>query len=74
MEVHFTPEQEAELAKVAGISGVDTEAFVRNAALRLIDEAEYLAAVQKGIDEADRGEFIEEEELDRRVEEMLRRK
>jgi predicted transcriptional regulator len=74
MEVHFTPEQEAELAKVAGISGVDTEAFVRNAALRLLDEAEYLAAVQKGIDEADRGEFIEEEEMDMRVEEMLRRK
>jgi predicted transcriptional regulator len=72
MEVHFTPEQEAELAKIAGISGVDPEAFVRNAALRLLDEAEFLAAVQKGIDEADRGEFIEEEEMDARVEKMLR--
>jgi len=59
------------LKRLAGISGVDTEAFVRNAALRLLDEAEYLAAIQKGIDEADRGEFIDEEEMDVRFKKML---
>jgi predicted transcriptional regulator len=72
MEVHFTPEQEAEVARVAAIVHQSEEDFVKNAALRLLDDAEFLAAVQKGIDEADRGEFIEEEEMDARIEKMLR--
>ena len=38
MEVHFTPEQEAELARIATNSGTDPEELVRDAALRLLDE------------------------------------
>ena len=59
MEGHFTPEQEAQQ--------------VKNAALRLLqEEARFRAAVREGIAQADRGEFIEEEEMDARLEEMLR--
>ncbi len=73
MEVHFTPEQEAQLAHIATRSGTDPEHLVKDAALRLLqDEAHFRAAVQEGIAQADRGEFIEEEEMDARFEEMLR--
>lgn len=53
MEVHFTPEQEAQLSL-------------------LQDDARFRAAVREGIAQADRGEFIEEEEMDARLEQMLR--
>jgi predicted transcriptional regulator len=72
MEVHFTPEQEAELTQVAGTEGVDPEAFVKGAALRLLDDARFRAAVREGIAQADRGEFVPKEEGDARFEEMLR--
>ena len=73
MEVHFTPEQEAQLAQIAAKAGTDTERLVKDAALRLLqEEARFLAAVREGIAQADRGEFIDEEEMDARFEQMLR--
>ncbi len=72
MEVHFTPEQEAELNEVAGTEGVDPQAFVKGAALRLLDDARFRAAVREGIAQADRGEFVPEEEVDALFEQMLR--
>ena len=45
---------------------------MKNAALRLTDEEDFLESVQQGIAEADRGEFIEDEEMDTRIERMLR--
>ena len=38
MEVHFTPEQEAQLALIATTAGTDAERLVRDAALRLLEE------------------------------------
>lgn len=73
MEVIFTPEQEAQLAQIARNQGTDAGALVKNAALRLIEEDACLrAAVREGIAQADRGEFIEEAEMDARFEQMLR--
>jgi predicted transcriptional regulator len=73
MEVHFTPEQEARLAQIASSTGTDAERLVKDAALRLLkDDAHFRAAVREGIAQADRGEFIEEEEMDARLEQMLR--
>jgi predicted transcriptional regulator len=73
MEVHFTPEQEAQLAHIATKEGTDAERLVKDAALRLLDEdAHFRAAVREGMAQADRGEFIEEEEMDARLEQMLR--
>lgn len=72
-EVHFTSEQEAQLAHIANRSETDLEHLVKDAALRLLEEdARFRAAVRDGIAQADRGEFIEEEEMDARFEEMLR--
>jgi predicted transcriptional regulator len=73
MEIPFTAEQEAQLAQMATKSGTDAPHLVKDAALRLLDEeARFLAAVREGIAQADRGEFIEEEEMDVRLEQMLR--
>jgi predicted transcriptional regulator len=73
MNIHFTPEQEAQLAQIATQEGTDAERLVKEAAVRLLEEdARFRAAVQEGIAQADRGEFIEEEEMDARLEQMLR--
>jgi predicted transcriptional regulator len=73
MEVHFTPEQEAQLSKIASTAGTNPEELVKTAALRLLDdEVRFRAAVREGIAQADRGEFIEQDEMDARFEEMLR--
>lgn len=50
----------------------DTEHLVKDAALRLLErDRNFRAAVQKGIEQADQGEFIEEEEMEARIERML---
>ena len=72
MEVHFTPEQEAQLTQIAAKEGADAERLVKDAALRLLEDARFHAAVREGIAQADRGEFIEENEMDARLEQMLR--
>jgi predicted transcriptional regulator len=73
MEVHFTPEQEAQLAQIATNEGTEPERLVKDAALRLLQEdARFRAAVREGIAQADRGEFIEEDEMNIRLEQMLR--
>ena len=74
MEIHFTPEEEALLSKIATHIGTDPEQMIKDAALRLLEEdARFLDAVQRGIADADRGELIDEEEMDGRVKRMLQR-
>jgi predicted transcriptional regulator len=72
MEVQFTAEQEARLTQIASVEGVAPAQLVQDAALRLIeDDARFRAAVRKGIDQADKGLFVEEAEMDARVARML---
>jgi predicted transcriptional regulator len=72
MEVHFTPEEEAQLSQIASYAGTDSERLVKDAALRLLQQdARFRAAVRAGIAQADRGDFIEEEEMEARIERML---
>lgn len=74
MEIQITPEQEAQLAQIAAHLQMDPHQLVMDAALRLIEEDDrFRAGVRKGIEEADRGESIDEAEMDARVERMLQR-
>jgi predicted transcriptional regulator len=58
MEVQFTAEQQAQLARIASRLGTEPETLVTKVVLRyLAEEVRFLAAVEKGIAEADRGEF-----------------
>jgi predicted transcriptional regulator len=73
MEVHFTLEQEAQLALMATKAGTKPERLVKDVLVRYLDsEARFLAAVERGIAAAERGEFIEEEEMDARLEHLFR--
>ena len=73
MEVHFTPEQEVRIAQIATSIGTAPERLVTNVVARYLDEeARFLAAVDKGLAAAERGEFIEEEEMDARLEAMFK--
>ena len=72
MEVHFTPEEEARLAQLANIAGMDAKSLVKDAALRLLeDETRFRNAVREGLEQADRGQFIDEAEMDARLKELL---
>jgi predicted transcriptional regulator len=65
-------EQEAQLSQMASQAGKDTEQLVVEPALRLVEEeARFRAAVRESIEQPDRGEFIEEEEMDLRVRRMF---
>jgi predicted transcriptional regulator len=70
----MTPEQEAQLAQIAAHRNKDPRQLVIDAALRLIDEDDrFLAGVRKGMEEADRGELIDEAEMDARIDRILQR-
>jgi hypothetical protein len=72
MEVHFTPDEQDELLKIAKHEGIDAEKLMKDAALRLIeDDARFREGVRKGIEQADSGQLIEEEEMDLRVKRMF---
>jgi predicted transcriptional regulator len=73
MEVHLSPDEEARLAAIAEVVGSNPEQLIKDAALSLLDEdRRFREAVRAGIAQADRGEFIEEAEMDARVDRMFR--
>ena len=64
MEVHFPPELESKLSRIAAERGRNTESLVFEAVERLVGQIAnydewFLGEVEKGIAAADRGEFIE---------------
>jgi predicted transcriptional regulator len=74
MEVRFTTEQEAQLSQIATKAGTDPERLVQDVVTRYLDdEARFLAAVEKGLAAAQRGEFLEEQEMDARIERMFQK-
>jgi predicted transcriptional regulator len=53
-------------------SGTDAEQLVKNAVLRLVEEdLQFRAAVRPGIEQADRGEMLEHDEVVARIERLL---
>lgn len=73
MEVHLSPQHEAQLAQIATKAGVEPNQLVTDVLVRYLeDEARFLAAVDRGIAAADRGEFIDEEEMDARLERLFK--
>lgn len=72
MEVHLRRDQELQLNELAARTGRGTDDLVQEAVARLLEHDQWFKAqVQIGIDQIERGEFIEEEEMDARVERML---
>ena len=72
MEVQFTPEQEAELSRIARHAGTNVEHLVKDAALHLLEEdTRFREGVQRGISAAERGEFVDNEQVWANVEKLL---
>ena len=70
--MHFTPELQAKLDRVAAENNSGADEYVQQLVERYLeDDASFRAAVRKGMEQADRGEFIEEEEMDARVARMF---
>jgi predicted transcriptional regulator len=74
MHVPLTPEEEARFAKLASAAGKRPEQWAHDilAGVAVAEDEAFRAAVQLGIDQADRGELIDEAEMDARVGRMLR--
>ena len=72
MEVHLPDTQESQLNELSARTGRGTDELVQEAVARLLAHNEWFKAqVQVGIDQIERGEFIDEEEMDARVERLL---
>jgi len=73
MEVQFTPEQEARILQIANYNGTPAEQLVKQAALRLVEEDErFHADIDEAIEQADRGQMIDHEEVKARIDRSFR--
>lgn len=64
MEVHFSNDLETKLSQLAAQQGRDSSALVVEAVERMVDYDEwFLREVDKGLAAADRGEFVEHEDI-----------
>lgn len=72
MEVHFSPEIETRLHQVALAHGKDVEQLVKDTVGRMLEsQARSVAAVNRGIEQADRGELVEHREVVDRIERLF---
>jgi predicted transcriptional regulator len=72
MEVHLTPEQEAELTELASRKGRDADQLAQEVLdFYLKHEARFVEAVKRGLASADRGDLIEHDEVLARIERLV---
>jgi predicted transcriptional regulator len=72
MEVHFTPDVETRLQQVASANGKDAEQLVKDTVARMLEnQARFIAGVQDGIGQADRGEFVEHRDVRSRIDRLF---
>lgn len=75
MEIHLTPEKEAQLRQFAARTGQDTAQVIEEAVDRLLDhDAWFKREVEKGQAQAVRGELIDHDEVVRRIEKHMQEK
>ena len=68
MEVHLTAEQEAQLDALAGKKGRPAEKLAQEVLLQYLEyEANFVQAVEKGFASLDRGDYVDHEEVGRRI-------
>jgi predicted transcriptional regulator len=73
MEVHLQPEKEAQLAQIAAQRGIDPDELAQHVLSRYLeDDTHFVEAVNLGLAAAERGEFVEHEEVGKRLKQLLR--
>ena len=72
MEVHFSPDVEAQLQQVASANGKNAEQLVKDTVARMLEnQARFIAGVQRGIEQADCGEFVEHRDVLNRIDRLF---
>ena len=72
MEVHLTPEQEAELSKLATRKGRNANELAQEViGFYLEHEARFVVAVKRGLESLDRGEYVSHEEVGARIDRLF---
>ena len=73
MEVHFSPDDETRLRQLASAIGKDVEQLVKDTVARMLEknQARFIAGVQRGIEQADRGEFVEHKDVLNRIDRLF---
>ena len=72
MEVHFSPDIESRLQQVASAKGKDAEQLVMDTVARMLEnQARFIAGVQRGIEQADRGESVEHKDVLNRIDRLF---
>jgi len=73
MEVFFSPDVEMRLQQVASANGKDAEQLVKDTVARMLEEqARFVTGVQRGLEQADRGEFVEHKDVLDRIGRLFR--
>ncbi|HWF05017.1 MAG TPA: hypothetical protein VHA06_15105 [Candidatus Angelobacter sp.] len=72
MEVRFSPEFEAELKRVASASGRGAEQLVQEIVETYLNHDQWFRTeVEKGLEQLDKGEFVDHDEVVARIEHHL---
>jgi predicted transcriptional regulator len=72
MEVRLQPEKEAQLAQIAAQRGLRTDELAEQVLSRYLeDDKRFIEVVNIGIAAADRSEFVEHDEVGRRIKQIL---
>jgi predicted transcriptional regulator len=73
MDVHFSPDLEARLARVAAENQSGVDEYVQQLVERYLDhDAWFREQVKQGLDQLERGEFLTHEEVAARIEQLFR--
>jgi len=74
MEVRFSPDVETRLQQVASPHRKDAQQLVKDTVARMLEnQARFVAGVQKGIEQADRGEFVDHQDVLKRIDRLFQR-
>jgi predicted transcriptional regulator len=73
MEVYFSPDVEMRLQQMASANGKDAEQLVKDTVARMLEnQARFVNGVQRGIEQANRGEFVEHKDVLDRIDRLFR--
>ena len=73
MEVRLQPEKEAKLAQIAAQKGIKTNELAQQVLNHYLEDDErFVEAVNLGLAAAERGDFVEHEEVGKKLKQILR--
>lgn len=73
MEVRLQPEKEAQLAEIAAQRGLKTDELAQQVLSHYLeDDSRFIQAVNIGLAAAERGDFVEHEDVGKKLKQILR--